>query len=167
VSQDVQQATINLLADMNVQATSLMGNLAPASASSDATPPTSEVLQVNQAVGLVTGTASDVGGVVAGVEVSFDDGQTWHGSTLTRTSETTSWAYMSVVPANVTPWVRAVDDSGNIEAAHPPVTAIPASDGLAVTTVGVGRCRPRAVRSFRKSRPAPAEWCRRRRGGLR
>ncbi len=142
VSRDVQQATINLLADMNVQPASLMDNLVPALATTDDTPPVSDVVQLNQALGLVTGTASDVGGVVAGVEVSFDDGETWHGTTLTTASENTSWAYMSVVPANVTPLVRAVDDSGNIEAAHPPSLSIAPSDGLAVTTVGVGSSPP-------------------------
>ena len=57
-----------------------------------------------------TGTASDVGGVVAGVEVSTDGGSTWHPAT-----GTTTWTYNYVqhgVGAQ-TIQVRAIDDSGN------------------------------------------------------
>ena len=136
VSADMQQATINLLADMNVQPETLMPGLVAASASTDYAAPVSQITQLNPASGLVTGTVTDNGGgVVAGVEISFDDGRTWHGTTLSQAAATSTWSHVSAVPANVSPLVRAVDDSGNLESAHGPATAIPASDGLAVTTV--------------------------------
>src|SRR5262249_11091966 len=81
----IQQATLNLLADMGVQPLTRQPNLVPAVASSDLTPPTSQIVSPAQgatvSVGVtlsVTGTASDVGGVVAGVEVSVDNGATWN-----------------------------------------------------------------------------------------
>ena len=64
----------------------------------------------------VTGTASDTGGgVVAGVEVSIDGGRTWHPA-----EGTTKWRYTwsaTAPPAAGTIRSRAVDDSGNLEAA--------------------------------------------------
>jgi N,N-dimethylformamidase beta subunit-like protein len=137
VSPDMQQATINLLADMYVQPGSLMPGLVPATASTDRSAPVSQLTVLNRATGFVSGTASDEGGVVAGVEVSFDGGTTWHGGVLTQAAETTTWSYMSVVPANVNPLVRAVDDSGNLEVEHGPACVFPESDGLEVTTIGV------------------------------
>jgi len=137
VSLDMQQATINILADMNVQPGSLMPGLVAASPSTDETAPVSQIAELNHATGIVSGVATDVGGAVAGVEVSFDEGQTWHGAALSLAGPATSWSYSSVVPANVNPLVRAVDDTGNIEAGHGPDAVIPESDGLAVTTIGV------------------------------
>ena len=62
----------------------------------------------------VTGTASDTGGgIVAGVEVSVDEGRTWHPA-----DGTTKWRYRfesASAPAEGTVLSRAVDDSGNIE----------------------------------------------------
>jgi hypothetical protein len=138
VSTDVQQALINLFADMNVQPGSLMtSGITTATASTDHTAPASHITQLNFATGLIVGTASDVGGVVAGVEVSFNGGQTWHGVNLTQAAQTTSWEYISVEPANVNPLVRAVDDSGNIETAHGPDSAIPASQGQSIYSIAV------------------------------
>ena len=139
VSRDLQQATINLLADMGVQPGSLQAGLVAASASTDHTAPVSRIGQLNAASGLVMGTASDVGGVVAGVEMSFDGGTTWHGTVLSKAAQSTSWSYTSVAPANVTPLVRAVDDSGNLEIGHGPEDPVPV--------------RTAASRSSRRSTP--------------
>ena len=59
------------------------------------------------------GTATDVGGRVAGVEVSTDGGATWHPAT-----GTTAWSYTYVQSGlGSTPVrVRAIDDSANIGA---------------------------------------------------
>lgn len=78
----MRQATVNLLADMGVQAATLQAGLVAASPSTDATPPTSVVspvgsAQVNQPV-IISGSAVDVGGAVGSVEVSTDGGQTWN-----------------------------------------------------------------------------------------
>jgi len=58
----------------------------------------------------ITGTATDTGGLVAGVNVSVDGGLSWN-----RATGTTSWNY-SWTPTTLGPVTirsRAVDDSGN------------------------------------------------------
>ena len=60
----------------------------------------------------LNGTASDTGGVVAGVEVSTDGGSTWHPA-----NGTTNWSYTWTAhgsPSTTIKW-RAVDDSGNLQ----------------------------------------------------
>ena len=126
---DMQQATANLFADMGVQPATLQPGLVMPSKSSDTTPPTSTItspasgatLQFGTAV-TVTGTAVDSGGgVVAGVEVSSDGGQTWHPASG-RNTWSYSWVPLTAGSVNVLS--RAVDDSANLE--------IP-SGGVAVT----------------------------------
>ncbi|MEP7345628.1 MAG: N,N-dimethylformamidase beta subunit family domain-containing protein, partial [Gemmatimonadaceae bacterium] len=81
---DIRQATLNLLVDMGVQAETLQLGLVAATASTDGTPPTStisiplpgSVLKPGQTVE-ISGTASDIDGRVAGVEISVNDGVTW------------------------------------------------------------------------------------------
>jgi hypothetical protein len=61
----------------------------------------------------ITGTASDSGGgVVAGVEVSVDGGQTWHPA-VGRTSWTYTWTISTSGSINIKS--RATDDSVNME----------------------------------------------------
>lgn len=134
VSRDMQQATVNVLTDMGVQPGSLMSGIVAATKSTDVTAPTSHITEINRSTGVITGTASDVGGVVAGVEVSFDNGTNWHGAVLTNAATPTTWAYAAVEPANITPRVRAVDDSGNVETSHGPDSPLAASDGFTVLT---------------------------------
>ncbi len=82
----MQQATVNLFADMAAQPATLQTGLVPATASTDATAPsfgdhlagTGADLPEGSPV-TITGTATDAGGgVVGGVEVSVDGGATWH-----------------------------------------------------------------------------------------
>ncbi len=117
----MQQATVNLLADMNSQPGSLQAGLTAATASTDATAPTSAITSpaassnatVNTAV-TISGTAADAGGgVVGGVEVSVDGGTTWRRATG-RASWTYSWT--PTATGTVTIRSRAADDSGNLEA---------------------------------------------------
>jgi hypothetical protein len=114
---NVQQATVNLLADMGLQPGSLQSGLATATASTDTIAPTSGIntppagVQVATPV-TITGTASDAGGVVAGVEVSVDGGLTWHPASG-RSSWTFTW--LPTKSGNITLRSRAVDDSGNLE----------------------------------------------------
>jgi N,N-dimethylformamidase beta subunit-like, C-terminal/Domain of unknown function (DUF4082)/Bacterial Ig-like domain (group 1)/Bacterial Ig domain len=120
VDANMQQATVNLLADMNVQPGKLQAGLVAATASTDTIAPTSTITSPVQGATLhkgspvtITGTATDSGGgIVAGVEVSIDDGATWHPAT-----GTTSWTYTWVPSAtgSVTFESRAVDDSANLE----------------------------------------------------
>ena len=91
----MQQATINLFADMGAQATTLMSGMSPASASSDTAPPSTTITSPTAGAAIadgaqvtISGSSSDASGQVAGVEVSTDDGRTWHPAT-----GTTSWTY--------------------------------------------------------------------------
>ncbi len=129
----MQQATVNLLADMGAQPATLESDLVPAVASTDTTPPTSTVTSpsagatfANGATVTVSGTASDSGGgVVAGVEVSTDGGSTWHpASTMSPAATSVNWTYTWSAGGNgpVTIMSRATDDSGNIERPGPGIT---------------------------------------------
>ena len=118
VSQVMQQATVNLFADMNVQPSTLQAGLSAQSPSSDSSAPTVTILSpvgganVPQNGLVISGSASDVGGQVAGVEVSTDGGTTWHPATGRGT-----WSYTWTTPGMgaQTVRVRAVDDSGNLQ----------------------------------------------------
>ncbi len=117
---NMQQATVNLFADMGAQPFSLQSGLVAASKTTDTTAPTSVITSPAANANLVdgnqvtvTGTAADTGGgTVAGVEVSTDGGTTWHPA-----DGTTSWSYSWIVRGSPTSRVmsRAVDDSGNLE----------------------------------------------------
>ena len=122
----MQQATVNLFADMGVQPATLESDLVPgAAASTDTTPPTSAITSpsagatfANGSTVTITGTATDSGGgVVAGVEVSTDGGSTWHPVTTMSPADTSvTWSYTWSAAGNgpVTIESRATDDSGNI-----------------------------------------------------
>ncbi|MFI5496961.1 DUF4082 domain-containing protein [Actinoplanes sp. NPDC051859] len=130
----MQQATLNLLADMRVQPATRMSGLVAASASTDSTgpvvtitAPASGASAANGARITVSGTATDAGGVVAGVEVSLDNGATWHPAT-----GTTSWSYSGVVTGDgaAAIKVRAADDSANIGSAATRNLALTGSTSL-------------------------------------
>ena len=135
VDRNLQQATVNLFADMGAQPGSLQSGLLAASPSSDRTPPVSHMTSpaggatLSGAV-VVSGTAADQGGgVVAGVEVSTDGGATWHPA-----AGAGNWSY-TFVPT--TPGVfmlesRAVDDSGNIEAPSSRVAVVVRSSATSI-----------------------------------
>ncbi|MCE2395924.1 hypothetical protein J4G02_15255 [Candidatus Poribacteria bacterium] len=122
---NIQQATINLFADMGVQPQTLQDNLIPASASTDVQPPTSTVLVPADGATLpletliISGTAQDADGQVAGVEVSVDNGLSWHPA---NGCETWSYEWLPTEPGTVTILSRAVDDSGNLERPEQGVT---------------------------------------------
>jgi hypothetical protein len=129
----IQQATVNLLADMGAQPVTLQMGLVPATASTDTTPPTSAITGPADGATVtlgtpttIQGTASDTGGVVGAVEVSLDNGATWLHATGMG-----NWQY-PWVPATTGTYtirVRAVDDSGNLQTATPDsrtVTVVPA-----------------------------------------
>ncbi|HKU12101.1 MAG TPA: DUF4082 domain-containing protein [Sinomonas sp.] len=117
---NMQQATINLFADMGAQAVTLMSGMVQTTASTDTTPPTSAITSPASGASAADGTAMTIkgtaadagGGVVAGVEVSTDGGKTWHPAT-----GTTSWTYSWIAHGSPSSTVqsRAVDDSGNLE----------------------------------------------------
>ena len=116
---DIQQALVNLFADMGVQPATLQPDLVPASPSTDVVAPT---VSIDEPVPLtphkrfgrirVSGTASDAGGVPAAVEVSIDDGATWHPATG---AERWHYVFTPTSAEHDAVLVRAVDDSGNIQ----------------------------------------------------
>lgn len=123
----MQQAMVNLFADMGAQPAKLQPGLVAAAASADTLLPSSAITSpVNGAVltpgtqFVVAGTASDAGGgVVGGVEVSVDGGTTWHPA-IGRGNWTYSWTPSEVGSFAIKS--RAVDDSGNLEAIGAGVT---------------------------------------------
>ena len=128
----MQQATMNLLADMGAQPLTPASGMVTSASSTDSVAPTSRVTSPTGGASVaanstitITGTAADTGGVVGGVEVSVDGGTTWHRATG-RGNWTYSWATGGA--RSVTLVSRAVDDSGNLEQ--------PA--GGVIVTVGTG-----------------------------
>jgi N,N-dimethylformamidase beta subunit-like, C-terminal/Domain of unknown function (DUF4082)/Bacterial Ig-like domain/Bacterial Ig domain len=122
----MQQATVNLLADMGAQPATLEPDLTPATQSADHTAPASTMTSpsagatfTNGDTVTITGTATDSGGgVVAGVEVSTDGGSTWHPvTTMSAASASVTWSYTwsAAGSGQVTIESRATDDSGNTE----------------------------------------------------
>ncbi len=126
----MQQATVNILADMGAQPKSLQSNLVTAVASTDTTGPTVTVTGPASGATVpalkpvtIAGTATDSGGgVVARVEVSTDGGTTWKAA-----KGLTSWSYSwtPTTPGSASIKVRAVDDSVNLGA----VTTVPITIG--------------------------------------
>jgi hypothetical protein len=117
----VQQAMVNMLAEMGIQPDTLQAGLVRATQSTDHAAPTSAVtvapqnfIVVTGQKATITGTATDLGGGhVAVVEVSTDDGATWH-----RAAGYENWTYSWTVPfqtGDVVVKTRAVDDSINLE----------------------------------------------------
>ncbi len=138
-NRDMQQATMNVLADMGVQPTTPQSDLVASPASDDTLAPvstiTSPVTGDRFAVGdplVVRGTAVDSGGgVVAGVEVSLDGGSTWR-----RAVGADTWSYATTIrrdPGDLVIRCRAVDDSANLETPGPGATVEVVAPPLPVT----------------------------------
>jgi hypothetical protein len=117
----IQQATVNVLADMGATASTVMSGLVASTGSSDTQGPTTTITSpisgtslANGTTVTVQGTATDSGGRVAGVEVSVDGGQTWR-----RAEGQGSWTYQATLTGrgSVSIRARAIDDSANIGAA--------------------------------------------------
>ncbi len=113
----MRQATANILADMKALPTTLASDLVMPTASTDTVGPTVTLTQpasnadiTQGSLVTVKGTAADVGGRVAGVEVSVDGGLSFHPAT-----GTTSWSYAGILTGNGNSaiQVRATDDSAN------------------------------------------------------
>jgi hypothetical protein len=116
---NMQQATVNVLADLDAQPGTLASDLTAASKTTDTTAPTSTLSSPPTTVAdgakvTLNGIATDAGGgLVAGVEISTDNGSTWHPAT----TGTASWSYTWIAHGNPSVKIktRATDDSGNIE----------------------------------------------------
>jgi hypothetical protein len=133
---NVQQATVNLLADMGVQPGTLQPGLVAGTQSTDHTPPQSSIAGISDSIASgdalvsIAVAANDLGGgVVSGVEVSTDGGSSWHPATGQPTASDPNWTYTWDPPAGIRSYsieTRAVDDSLNIEVPTQqlPVTAV-------------------------------------------
>jgi hypothetical protein len=156
----MQQATVNLFADMGVQPVTLQPGLGTASRSTDSRGPSAAVIAPAAGASfhtgdsvVIQGTAADVGGgVVGGVEVSVDGGP-WHPA-AGRETWTTRWtATTDGVPVVR---VRAVDDSGNLtpDGAGPGDAA---TDGAGAGSAGAGGAGTATGSSGGGAGPAPQE----------
>ncbi|WP_425956184.1 N,N-dimethylformamidase beta subunit family domain-containing protein [Xylanimonas sp. McL0601] len=114
----MRQATMNLLADMGAQPVTPASGLVVTTASTDHTGPAVTVTSpkpgaevANGSLLTVSGTATDSGGAVAGVEVSLDGGASWHPA-----DGRASWSFTGLQHGVGTTevQVRATDDSANI-----------------------------------------------------
>jgi hypothetical protein len=143
---DMQQATVNLFADTGVQPATLQPGLVQATASTDTIPPTSTItsptsgkLLTSGVAIIISGKATDSGGgVVGGVEVSVDGGNTWHPATG---RESWSYAWTPNVLGSFTIESRATDDSANTETPSAGMVTVtvsppdcPCSDWISSTT---------------------------------
>lgn len=129
----MQQATLNLFADMGVQPETPQPGLVPTAASTDTAAPTATILEPasGATVGVGTtvtirGTAGDTNGVVGGVEISTDGGARWHPATG-RGNWTYAWRPLVAQPVQLQ--ARAIDDSLNIQQAPSTVAVTVASGG--------------------------------------
>jgi hypothetical protein len=138
---NLQQATVNVLADMGVQPATLRTGLVPATASADFTPPTSAIISPPPGTTVtagsqmtILGTAQDFGGgVVGGVEVSVDGGATWHPAVG---RENWSYVFTPATSGTLNALSRAVDDSGNLEVLGPRSPTITTQPGNQTVTAG-------------------------------
>jgi N,N-dimethylformamidase beta subunit-like, C-terminal/Bacterial Ig domain len=116
----IQQATVNLFADMGIQPANLQTDLVPMTQSTDRKAPLSTIAMPANGAAVagprvtISGNAADAAdGRIAMVEVSVDSGKTWRQATGTE-----RWAYEWQVPqgtGSATILSRAVDDSVNVE----------------------------------------------------
>lgn len=122
----IRQATVNILADMGALASTIQPGLVRSTTSTDTSKPSSTITAPadNSTIGhgsLVTvkGKATDVGGRVGGVEVSVDGGLSWHPAEGRE-----DYSYTGVLYGRGTGaiQVRAIDDSGNIQATPTKIT---------------------------------------------
>ena len=128
VSPEMQQATVNLFADMGVQPGTLQTGLIPATKSTDLSRPISDILSPgngnSKPAGVaitISGTAFDAGGgVVAGVEISTDGGVTWRQAEINAADGSITWNYTWIpnIEGTTTIKTRAFDDNGNKENAR-------------------------------------------------
>jgi hypothetical protein len=120
----IQQATVNILADMGAQPATLQSELHPETASADTLRPSSTInvpagVEVGSTIQLGGGQSDSGGGVVGGVDISFDSGSTWHPTQISFGNDglhpawSYSWTPLRMNTVNIR--TRAADDSGNVE----------------------------------------------------
>jgi N,N-dimethylformamidase beta subunit-like, C-terminal/Domain of unknown function (DUF4082)/Bacterial Ig-like domain/Bacterial Ig domain len=121
VDPDMQQATVNVLAEMGVQPGTLQSNLDSGTLSTDTTGPSVSITSPSagttvpvQSPVTIAGTAADShGGVVARVEVSSDGGQTWQPATWGTDAANVSWSYTWTPTAEGSTTLQIRAENGN------------------------------------------------------
>jgi hypothetical protein len=131
INKNMQQATVNLFADMGVQPATMQTNLVAATQSTDFIAPTSTITSPSNGASFparstvtINGTATDAA-VVAGVEISTDGGTTWEPVTTVSDlggSVTWSYSWAPETQGTINVKTRGFDDSGNIEVAGSGIT---------------------------------------------
>ncbi len=119
--QDIQQATVNVLAEMGAQPGTLQSNLVAATASADTTGPAVTITSPSAGTTVpllspvtITGTAAETtGGVVSRVEVSADGGKTWQPATWGNDTANVSWTYTWTPQAMGSATVEVRAENGN------------------------------------------------------
>jgi hypothetical protein len=151
----MQQATVNLFADMGAQPGTLQvqDGLVPATSSTDLAPPSSTITSPANGASVaagssitISGTAADSGGgLVAGVEVSTDGGATWAAAV-----GTTAWSFGWTAGGTGTVSIksRSYDDSGNMETP---------TAGVSITIATSPACNPCTIWSPTTVPPAPLD----------
>lgn len=130
-SQDMQQATINLFADMGVQPGKLQAGLTPTSQSTDFIAPVSTITSAANGASFpsyapvtIEGTSSD-DNTVAGIEISLDGGTTWQ---VANGTHNWNFTWTPTTQGTVTILVRGFDDSGNMETPG----SVPSSNAITI-----------------------------------
>ena len=149
----MQQATVNLLADMGAQPYALLPGLVAATdvdrhhgADGDDHARRRRDGRPTARTVTLTGTATDAGGgVVAGVEVSTDGGTTWHPAT-----GTTSWTYAGPPTATRRPRSRSAPPTTAATSAARRRPASPSTVDLPVLALGHQRHAARRRRRRRQ-----------------
>nr|CEL12738.1 hypothetical protein [Kibdelosporangium sp. MJ126-NF4]CTQ93498.1 hypothetical protein [Kibdelosporangium sp. MJ126-NF4] len=113
----IRQATANLLADMDNVQPRTPRDITQADPTTDTTAPTVAISATTSpvvgAAYTLSGTVSDVGGKVAGIEVSVD-GTSWHAANWQAGQTAWNYVYTPSQSGPATFKVRAVDDSANL-----------------------------------------------------
>ena len=137
----VRQATVNLLADMGAQPSTIQSGLSAATGSTDTSAPSSTILTPSAGATLsvgqpvtITGTATDAGGKVGAVEVSVDNGATWR---LATGRGNWSYGFTPSASGTVTIKTRATDDSSRTET---PTSGRSVTVGTGTTPPGTCPC---------------------------
>ena len=136
----VQQAMVNLLADMGIQPGTLQSGLVATTASTDSTAPTSTINPMASFsagnVVTISGTAADLGGgVIGAVEVSTDGGISWYNAIG---DENWTYTWSPQVAGTYTIKSRAVDNSINLETPSAGRTVVVTAPSLHYTLLGLG-----------------------------
>ena len=131
INKNMQQATVNLFADMGVQPATIQSNLVAATQSTDFIAPTSSITAPSNGAPFparspvtISGSATDAA-IVAGVEISLDGGVNWEPvTTVSDLDGTVDWTFTWTPSTQgmVNIKTRGYDDSGNIEVAGSGIT---------------------------------------------